>query len=398
MVATGEEKTFIGRVSHVAALSRDRGHSVEPPKTSDGLFDAMPMGLLLVDTSGVICDVNASAVHLLGLHRDTLVGQCAWQLLPGLKTFVCGSSAVRETGDCLQTRCVAGKKSLSLEVSVSTIRRDDVTLHLLSVVDVTVRETLKAELRHSERLRTIGMLAGSMAHEFNNVLTAILGLGSFVQMRMKKADPSFDDIRDLMRVAEGARGLTTQLLSFSRKWTPAQETVQLNEVLRRLERMLCRVAGRELEVRFVLNETTGCVRIDTRGIEQVLLNLAVNARDATEGLNRQPRVTIETSRVWVAGGVLRTGQEAPAPGCYNMIRIEDNGVGMDAATLERIFDPFFTTKEAARGTGLGLYTSLGIINEAGGHMTVDSQQGVGTTFRIYLPVVDEASELSSAVA
>jgi signal transduction histidine kinase len=234
-------------------------------------------------------------------------------------------------------------------------------------------------LRHSQKLEAVGRLAGGVAHDFNNLLTAIIGYAALLRQRLATDPVSREQAELIHQAGEQAAGLTRQLLAFSRKQHLQPRLIDLNAVIRNLQRLLQRIIGEHIEIVTEPGAATGCVRADPGQIEQVVINLGVNARDA---MPRGGRLTIRTV------DVVHTGEgaelELPA-GDYVAIEVSDTGEGMDAETKSRIFEPFFTTKGPGKGTGLGLATVYGIIKQSGGGIVVESERGRGTTFRLYLP-------------
>ena len=233
-------------------------------------------------------------------------------------------------------------------------------------------------------MEAVGQLAGGVAHDFNNLLTAILSFGNFALEAVAPSSPEHDDIEEVLKAAERAQSLTSQLLAFSRRKAVAPRVLSVNVVVTSAEKILRRLLGADIDLHSQLAPDVWNVKVDEDELEQVLLNLAVNARDAmAEG----GRLTIETDNVALEEGYgVMHGAQVP-PGDYVVIAVSDSGTGMDAATQARIFEPFFTTKEVGRGTGLGLSTCYGIIKQAEGFIWVYSEVGQGTTFRVYLPRV-----------
>ncbi len=263
------------------------------------------------------------------------------------------------------------------------------------MVDVTERKQAEEALRQSEeqlrqaqKMEAIGRLAGGIAHDFNNLLTAITGYGDFLLRGLGPDHAMHREAREITKAAQRAADLTRQLLAFSRQQVLQPKVIDLNSVVDDMEMMLKRVIGEDVQLITRLGERLGAVRADPGQLQQVILNLIVNARDA---MPAGGRITIETAEVDVAPG-WTDGQAMLEPGTYVMLVVTDNGAGMDAETKSRLFEPFFTTKEQGKGTGLGLSTVYGIVKQSGGHIWVGSEQGCGTTFRIYLPRVDERPE------
>jgi CheY-like chemotaxis protein len=227
----------------------------------------------------------------------------------------------------------------------------------------------------------VGQLAGGIAHDFNNLLTAICGYSSFALSRLAPGDPARGDIEEVMNAGERAATLTRQLLAFSRKQVLAPRPLDLNAVLKASQQMLQRLIGENIELSVTYGSELGLVLADPGQIDQVVLNLAVNARDA---MPRGGKLSIDTSNVELDEHYAREQVGARA-GPYVRIRVSDAGVGMSEEVRLRIFEPFFTTKAPGKGTGLGLSTVYGIVRQSGGHITVSSVEGKGTTFSVYLP-------------
>jgi PAS domain S-box-containing protein len=252
-----------------------------------------------------------------------------------------------------------------------------------SIQDITARKQLEEQLRQSQKMDAVGRLAGGIAHDFNNLLTVIKCHSELLLEELHAASPQQEEVRDIQKAAERATALTRQLLAFSRKQLLQPRVIDLNAVVGELEPMLRRLIGEDIGVATMLDPALGRTMSDASQLEQVLVNLAVNARDAMPGGGT---LTIETANVEVDEHH-RLRQMAAQPGAYVMLAVGDDGCGMDADTRARAFEPFFTTKPAGQGTGLGLSTVYGIVQQSGGYITVDSESGRGTTFRIYLPRV-----------
>jgi two-component system cell cycle sensor histidine kinase/response regulator CckA len=254
--------------------------------------------------------------------------------------------------------------------------------------DVTQRRLLEESLRQSQKMDALGQLTGGIAHDFNNILAVILGNSQFLIDALDDDDPNSIDAREIKLAAERAASLTHQLLAFSRRQVLEFRVTDLNLLVVGMERLLRRLIGADIRMTVVLGESLGKVRVDPGQIEQVLMNLAVNARDA---MPRGGTLTIETTNLR-ANGDSQAPQAGETPERYVVITVSDTGLGMDPQTQQRIFEPFFTTKGAGKGTGLGLATSHGIVSQSGGHIEVESELSVGTVFRIYLPRVDTDAE------
>jgi len=247
------------------------------------------------------------------------------------------------------------------------------------------KDTLQEQLRQSQKIEAIGRLSGGIAHDFNNILTIISGNAQLSLLDLKQGDPLRENIEEIKRASERAADLTRQLLAFSRKQMMEMRVLDLNHVVQGLDKMLHRLLGEDIELLTVLPEGIGKVKADPGQIEQVIVNLAVNAKDAMiEG----GKLTIETADVELDEEYAHR-HIAVIPGQYVMLSVSDTGVGMTSEVKERVFEPFFTTKEQGKGTGLGLSTVYGIVKQSGGNIWIYSEPGQGTTFKIYLPQVDE---------
>ncbi len=254
--------------------------------------------------------------------------------------------------------------------------------------DVTRERALEAELRQAQKMEAIGRLAGGVAHDFNNLLTAISGYAELLAGRMAPGSTEASDVADIRKAAERAEGLTRQLLAFARKSVQQPQTLDLNDVVRDLAPMLRRLIGEDVELVVRAAPDLGPTVADRVQVEQVIMNLAVNARDA---MPAGGRLTLETSnaRLDAAFAACHPGVVA---GAYASLAVSDTGCGMSSDVLDRVFEPFFTTKEQGKGTGLGLSMVVGIIEQSHGHVAATSEQGAGATFHIYLPRTDGAAE------
>jgi two-component system, cell cycle sensor histidine kinase and response regulator CckA len=244
-------------------------------------------------------------------------------------------------------------------------------------------------------MEAVGRLAGGVAHDFNNALTVIRGHADFLLEGMAEDDTRRSDVEEIGKAAEHAGSLTRQLLAFSRQQVLHPQVLDLNHVVTEMEKMLRRLIGDDVRLETWLDPALGAVKADPGQMEQVIMNLAVNARDAMPGGGR---ITIETENVELTAEEVRRYPYHVEPGPYVLIAVSDTGHGMDAETQARIFEPFFTTKGPADGTGLGLSTAYGIVKQSGGYIWVDSEVGKGTTFRICLPRVEEKVQKPAASA
>jgi PAS domain S-box-containing protein len=260
-------------------------------------------------------------------------------------------------------------------------------------MDVTERRALEEQYRQSQKMEAVGLLAGGVAHDFNNLLTAIHGYCALLSDSLGADSAHQADLREIRDAADRATSLTRQLLAFSRRQTLEPRVLDLHDSLDALEPMLRRLIGEDIEI-VVRGVTSGRVRADPGQVEQVILNLALNARDA---MPEGGRLLLELADVMLDEVYAREHPDSQA-GSFVMLSVSDNGMGMDPATAARIFEPFFTTKAQGRGTGLGLSTVYGIVKQSGGHISIVSELGAGSTFRVYLPRVDEPVDTIAAPA
>jgi two-component system, cell cycle sensor histidine kinase and response regulator CckA len=340
--------------------------------------------MLIVDECRAIVDANAAACALFAVPPETIVGA----LLDDLAVDAAGdlAAAWRDLQALGQTTCegrvqIAADQTRVLECTFRARVHGD--LHLCIVRDVTDRRMLEGRLIQSEKIESIGRLAGGVAHDFNNLLTAILGYAELLLDRHAEGDPDRPDLIEIQKAGRRAATLTQQLLAFSRKQMLLPKDVDLNETVAGLQGMLTRLIREDIALSFVLAPEPAIVRVDPTQIEQAILNLVLNARDALPGGGF---IRLEVARV--IPPALETGSEpTPAAGECVRLRVVDNGVGISANARKHLFEPFFTTKTVGKGTGLGLASVYGIVRQSNGFIVVDSQPGSGSTFTMYFPAV-----------
>jgi two-component system cell cycle sensor histidine kinase/response regulator CckA len=307
---------------------------------------------------------------------------------------------------CPQIPFIFVSGSLGEERAIETLKSgatDYVLKHRLSRLVPSVRRALddvaaqrerkhlEEQLRQSQKMEAIGRLAGGIAHDFNNLLTAIIGYSQLLLSRLNEDDPMRMEIVEIEKSGRRAASLTSQLLAFSRKQVIQPRVLDLNSVISDLDKMLRRVIGEDIDLINVLNRTLAPVKMDPGQVEQIIMNLAVNGRDA---MPRGGRLIIETRNVEFDEHFTESEVLIP-PGSYVLLSVSDTGCGMDIETQARIFEPFFTTKPAGKGTGLGLSTVYGIVKQSGGDICFQSEPGRGTTFKVYLPTADGRVEAVS---
>jgi PAS domain S-box-containing protein len=344
--------------------------------------------VLVTDTSGRIEYVNPRFTEVTGYAPADVLGKTPRVLQSGQTpkaTYeaLWGAILGGTTWQGELTNRTKGGATFVAAVTISPIVDDagKVTHFVGSQEDVTERRRLEAEVRQSQKLESLGMLAGGVAHDFNNLLTAILGYASFLAEELPDGSDAQTDAHEIHRTAERAAALTRQLLAFSRRQAISPVELDLGELVVNLYKMLRRLIGEDVELSVIPSVASPFVMADPGQIEQVVMNLAVNARDA---MPHGGVLRIETGFADVASA---GGPMGPAPGRYAMLRVADTGAGMSEQTLARIFEPFFTTKEKGRGTGLGLATCFGIVKQSGGHIRVKSQLGEGSVFEVLLPAI-----------
>lgn len=360
------------------------------------LVDNASDAIVVIDDERRIIDVNPAASMLLGLPRDELRGRAIDDSLPSED-----ASRLAESWPSL-IREGKGRGEFTV-VDLDGARRDveySATANFLSgrhvalLRDVTERRQLEIQLRQAQRLESVGRLAGGVAHDFNNLLMVISGYAQLIQSDLEADDSHRDDLDEILRAAGRSAELTRQLLAFSRQQVLQPRALDLNGVVTAIGPMLCRVIGEDVALETVLAPDLGVVLADPGQLEQVLMNLVVNARDA---MPEGGQITIETANVELDAAYAQT-HAAVKPGSFVLLAVSDTGVGMDAETQRQLFEPFFTTKPASEGTGLGLATVYGIVKQSGGSIWAYSEPGLGSTFKIYLPRVAGPAEPITAVA
>jgi PAS domain S-box-containing protein len=284
-----------------------------------------------------------------------------------------------------------GRRIFVVENAVGMFDQNGVLQEIKGYIfDDTDRKKLEEQLRQSQKMEAIGTLAGGVAHDFNNLLTCIMGYCELLLGDIPASSPIRKDLEEIRDSGERAAVLVRQLLAFSRRQVLQPKILDLNQVIEEMEKLVRRLIGEDINLRIIPGEAIGCVKADPGQIEQVIMNLVVNSRDA---MPHGGDLILQTSNVELARASDPNGPPSAAP--YVMLSVRDTGQGMSKEVLSHIFEPFFTTKEGGKGTGLGLSTAYGIVEQSGGSIAVESEPGRGTTFRIYLPQVEEQSEEST---
>jgi PAS domain S-box-containing protein len=351
--------------------------------------------IVVLDEAGTVVYESPALEKLLGWRPAERLGHSALELLPeeerpGIAERLQRLRLEPGRADFVETRARHRDGSWRDIEAVAKSRADEggqVTV-VLNVRDLTDRKHLEAQLNQAQKMEAIGRLAGGVAHDFNNLTTAILGYSELMLRRLGADDPLRRHVAEVTRAAERAAALTRQLLAFSRKQLLQPRVLDVGEVLERSRGLLERLIGEDIQLVTRADPDVGRVRADPIQLDQVILNLAVNARDA---MPRGGRLVLEASNADLDEDYAHE-HVTVRPGRYVMLAVSDTGHGMDKETEERIFEPFFTTKEKGQGTGLGLSTVYGIVQQSGGYVWVYSEVGRGTTFKIYLPRVDEEAD------
>ncbi len=385
----------------MAAPPSDPAKSNSGGSTFEQLLEAVPDAIVGVDAEGKIVLVNSQTEALFGYRRDDLLGQAVEVLVP--ERFRDVHPAHREDYfEEPRTRAMGVGSELYAvrkddteflaEISLSSIETEEGVLVMAAVRDVSARaesareRALQEQLAQSQRLESVGELAGGIAHDFNNILGVIMNYAEFVADELPEGSQAGQDVEEIRRAAERATALTRQLLIFSRREVVKPELLYLRDVVGELENLLRRALGERIELVTRFGEDRCPFEADPGQIEQVLVNLAVNARDA---MPDGGRLIIEVDRATLDDEYTGTHPDIE-PGTYVRLQVSDTGQGMDKETVQRAFEPFFTTKGKGEGTGLGLATVYGIVTAAGGRIDIYSEVGMGTTVKIHLPASSEA--------
>jgi two-component system, cell cycle sensor histidine kinase and response regulator CckA len=393
------ERYFIAVVADITTRKAAEAALRSTTGNLRALIAASPLATIVLDLNGAVQLWNPASERMFGWKSKQVLGK----VLPHVP-----ESELIEAREIIR-RVTSGEDVVAMEVVrrrkdgrpvqaelFAAPQRDSdgrVVGIVLQLADITGRRQLEEALLQTQKMESIGRLAGGIAHDFNNTLTAISGFAQLLVQDLPPGSLEHDNAESISRAAGQAAALTQQLLAFSRRQVLQPRVLDPDETIRVMEPMLRRLIGEDVELRISLRGHHGRVRADPAQLQQVVMNLAVNARDA---MPRGGRMAIETGRTSF-DAAYATEHFAVSPGNYLMIAVSDNGIGMDKATRAHIFEPFFTTKELGKGTGLGLATTYGIVRQSGGHIWLYSEPGQGTTFKVYLPLVEEAISEPDAI-
>ena len=362
----------------------ERGIALEYVET---LLTALPFGMAMVDREGRFLFINAAFQRLAGLHGNQLPSYPSDLVISddksALADVVRRHAGGRSTSGDLAVRLVASPDE-SVSISFFGVRGMGEAAVLLSLTEPMGESSFGQQMTQATKMQAVGQLAGGIAHDFNNILTAILGNCDLMLLRHSPGDTDYDDIQQVRSNANRAANLTRQLLAFSRQQTLRPQILNLSDIVADVSHLLQRLIGDAVALDVQHGRGLGAVRADPVQLEQVIVNLAVNARDA---MPTGGKLTITTRAVSNAESLSFANQGMPS-GDYSLVMVSDTGSGIAPETLPKIFDPFFTTKDLGKGTGLGLATVYGIVKQSGGYIFADSTVGQGTSFSIFLPVYD----------
>ena len=380
---------------NIVVLSRVQSQGAELADEASDIrlarfFQTAPFGIATVDRDGRIVSKNGSFARLFKAERSARK-----QTISGLLTRSCNDEA-RDAVTKTLARVLKDRSGVApVEISFGQKGEDTRRIYIapfdgsrnareaaiLYVTDTTEQKALELKFAQSQKMEAVGQLAGGIAHDFNNVLTVIIGLSDLFLQTRRPTDAGYNDIMQIRSNANRAAGLVRQLLAFSRKQTLSAEVLALNDVVQDLGYSLSRLLGERTELKMRSQRDLWLVKADETQIEQVVINLTVNARDA---MPDGGRLTIRTKNISERDS-MKLADVGVIPGEYVMIEVKDTGVGMPANVMEKIFEPFYSTKDIGKGTGLGLSTVYGIVKQTGGYIIPESKPGKGTTFRVYLP-------------
>ncbi|MEE8455595.1 MAG: ATP-binding protein [Limibaculum sp.] len=379
-------RSVVRHLSRERALAEALERSVQ---RFERFFLEAPVGIALLDSSGRLTECNRAFSALIGTQAEGLTGVSLFDLVNEKdREAVRAMLARKDEDDAGETQTPlevrfgsAGDTVCSMFVTGMSDRTGEASGFITHFIDATEQKNLEIQFSQSQKMQAVGQLAGGIAHDFNNLLTAMIGFSDLLLLRHRPGDQSFADIMQIKQNANRAANLVRQLLAFSRQQTLQPRMLNLTDILTELSHLLRRLIGENIELDMVHGRDLDLVKADQGQLEQVIINLVVNARDAmTEGgklMIRTSNETIQRERKYKA--------EVMPPGDYLLVEVEDNGCGIEREILDRIFDPFFSTKDVGQGTGLGLSTVYGIVKQTDGFVFVDSAIGRGTTFSIYLP-------------
>jgi PAS domain S-box-containing protein len=361
-------------------------------------FNANPEPMTIATISeGLYIDVNESFLRITGYRREEVIGRTSlelnfWEQPEDRAKFI---EILKKRGSVRDLEIIFLTKSGEQRIGMilaEIIEIDGQTCVLAIVKDFTDQKGLEKQLRQSQKMEAIGQLSGGIAHDFNNLLSVIIGYSEVIEERLPPNDPLQKKCEQIKKAGQSAASLTRQLLAFSRQQVLEPKVLDLNAIVRNVEKMLRRLIGEDIDFSTALEPALASIKADQGQIEQVIVNLVVNARDA---MPNGGKLRIGTANVYLDEAYARRHPPQHVSQ-YVSLTVSDTGIGMDAETQAHIFEPFFTTKEIGKGTGLGLSTVYGVVRQSGGHIWVYSEMGHGTTFKIYLPLTGQATHVEKS--
>ncbi len=392
--------TYVSQHISVALMRKQQQEALRASEARHrSLVESAVYGMYRSSLDGKFLDVNPALVKMLGYSsaEELMAVDMARDIYLDSEQRAAVIHAYRESG-CLESCELLWKRkdgrSIIVRLSGNVFKSEQgETLGFEMIAeDVSERRALEEQLRQSQKMEAVGRLAGGIAHDFNNLLTVIKGYSELMLDELDSADPLRTEIDEIKKAADRAAALTRQLLAFSRQQVLAPKILDLNSVVGNMDKLLRRLLGEDIDLFTVLEPGLARVKADPGQVEQVIMNLAVNARDA---MPNGGKLTIETATVELDENYIRDHASVQA-GAYVMVAVTDTGTGMTDKVKSRIFEPFFTTKEIGKGTGLGLSTVYGIIKQSCGYIWVYSEVGIGSTFKVYLPAVDAPAEVPAS--
>ncbi len=391
-----------GRLTSYDGLIADITAQKSAETFSRNILETVDEGFLVIDRDYTVLSVNKAYARQVGMEPQDIVGRKCYEVSHKISRPCyeqgedCAVRRVFETESphtAIHTHHDTRGNNLSVETKAFPLRDDAgrVVAAIEIIHNITDKKQLEDQLRHSQKMEAVGLLAGGISHDFNNILTAIIGYANLLKMKTPADDPHRSYIEQILASSARAANLTQGLLAFSRKQVINPRPLDINDATRRFEKLLQRVIGEDVELLTDLAPAEMTVLADSGQMEQVLMNLATNARDA---MPRGGTLTVRTE-IALIGEAFRRKYGFVVPGSYACISICDSGDGMDQKTRDHIFEPFFTTKEPGKGTGLGLAIVYGIMKQHNGYVLVDSEPGKGSCFRLYFPIIDVAAETTN---
>jgi PAS domain S-box-containing protein len=389
----GRVEFIIGTGVDITDRKRTEDELRQANETLRAVIETSPLAIITMDLEGNVKSWNRAAERIFGWMEDEVTGKPLPIVPEEDEPFFRGNVERLKRGQTIAgvERQRRRRDGSGVDVALWNAPQKDCAGNVIGAIsviaDITDRRKLEEQFRQAQKMEAVGRLAGGVAHDFNNLLTVITGYTQMILDGLEEQNSLRSYVEEIVHASDSAAALTNQLLAFSRRQIVKPQVLDLNTLVEGMDNLLHRLIGEDVELVTKLGQGLPRVRVDAGQFQQVMMNLAVNARDA---MPEGGMMTIATA----AASLDQPGPEGLAAGNYVLLSVSDNGRGMSEETRSRIFEPFFTTKGRGKGTGLGLSTVYGIVKQAGGEVTADSEIGGGTTFRIYLPAIDRAAAAS----